>query len=73
MQEDHGPAASIAAFLEIDFVQLRYAQKPFAVGLSAFEVLGWWDFELPATLPSNHMHWDIHWYRVLVADTDFPQ
>ncbi len=32
MQEDHGLAASIAAFLEIDFVQLRYAQKPFAVG-----------------------------------------
>src|SRR5579862_9894962 len=32
MQENHGLAASIAAFLEIDFVHLRYAQKPFAVG-----------------------------------------
>src|SRR5215469_15758706 len=32
MQEDDGLAASIAAFLEIDFVQLRYAQKAFAVG-----------------------------------------
>jgi hypothetical protein len=29
-------------------------------------------FELPATLPSNDMHWcDIRWYRVLVVDTDF--
>ena len=27
-------------------------------------------FELPATLPSNYMHWcDIRWYRVLVVDT----
>jgi hypothetical protein len=32
VQEDHGLATSIAAFLEIDFVQLRYAQKAFAVG-----------------------------------------
>ena len=29
-------------------------------------------FELPATLPSNYMHWrDIRWYRVLSVDTKF--
>jgi hypothetical protein len=31
-------------------------------------------FELPATLPSNCVHWcDIRWHRVLVVDTNFRQ